>query len=495
MPPIVLKDWKTERKEPGMIQVMQEMCLNSFKMFCLAVFEFHYKKKFIWAEPHDKMNEALMRAWAGLDRNLIINVAPRYGKTSMLCLFAAWTYAHNARCEYLHLSYSDDLAVRNSDKIRTIIKSEFFRDLFGVEIDAENDRKGEWRTTAGGLFKATATGGQVTGFGAGATTEFDDHGRFVFSGALLIDDPLKPSDAHTTRREQVNTHWYETIKSRRNSPDTTPTICIMQRIHAQDFTTCLMDDASENFSLLKLTTLRDDGSALWPQKHSPSVLAQMREANIYVFSAQYQQEPAPAGGSVFQETWWGWYTEMPVFDKVIITADTAQKTKEHNDYSVLQAWGFWGAHNRVYLIDQVRGKWEAPDLKRVAVAFISSVRSRYILNGVYVEDKASGTGLIQELARETTTAIIPLQRNRDKVSRSFDAAPHVQARQCFLPEGKSFSDEFVTELSAFSGEMKHAHDDICDCFFDAVEILLGVVEPSMWDVVGDINVFSRRGQM
>ncbi len=478
-----LKDWKVESTDPAMVVALQDICLASFKHFCLAVFEFVYRKQFIWEEPHDRMGEALMGVWTGTNRNLIINIAPRYGKTQIIVLFVAWTYAHNACCEYLHLSYSDELAVSNSDKIRTIVKSKFFHDLFKVKVDPENDRKGEWRTTEGGLFKATATGGQVTGFGAGATAEFDEEGNFLYCGCLLIDDPLKPSDAHTTRRSQVNAHWDETIKSRRNSPETTPTICIMQRIHEGDFTAKLLADAGEHFHHLKLKTLKDNGEALWPRKHTPAVLKRMREANEYVFSAQYQQEPSPAGGSVFKSEWWGWYVDPPEFSRVIIVGDTAMKTAEHNDYSVFQAWGFWKEQGRIYLIDQVRGKWEAPELKQAAVQFINSVRSKYRIEAMHIEDKASGTGLIQSLPSETTVAILPIQRNRDKATRSADAAPHVQARQVFLPEGREFSTAFIAEASSFTRLMTHLHDDQIDPFMDAVEILLDRNEVTMWDVL------------
>lgn len=478
-----LKDWKEESKDPAMVAAMQDICLSSFKHFCLAVFEFVYRKTFIWSEHHDIIATHLMEVWTGQTRNLVINVAPRYSKSEMLTLFAAWTYAHNPRCEFLHLSYSDGLAETNSDKVRTIIKSKFYFDLFKVEIDKEYDSKGVWHTTEGGIFRATATGGQVTGFGAGSTVEFDEEGKYTFSGMVWIDDPLKPSDAHTTRRVQVNTHWDETIKSRRNSPDSTPTVCIMQRLHEDDFTTTLLKDTGERFKHLKLKTLKDDGTALWPRKHTVSVLEKMRETNEYVFSSQYQQEPSPAGGSVFKEEWWGWYTEIPEFDRVIITGDTAMKTAEHNDYSVFQAWGFWKQQGRIYLIDQIRGKWEAPELKRAASAFINSVRAKYRIEAVHIEDKASGTGLIQSLPGETTVAIIPIQRNKDKATRSADAAPHVQARQVFLPEGRSFSDDFVSEASSFTRLMTHLHDDQLDPMFDAVEILLERQEASMWDVL------------
>ena len=467
-------DWSRDRKRAGYIEAMREICLNDFKSFCIFVFRYVYKKEFLWSWHHDVMKEALMRVFLGLDKNLIINLPPRYGKTEIMCLFAAWTYAHNHSCEYLHLSYSEDLSVRNSEKIRQIIKSKFFSDLYGIEFDRLNDGKAEWHTLDGGIFKAAATGGQVTGFGAGSTGELGPDGVFRYSGCIFIDDPLKPSDAHTMRREQINHHWDETIKSRRNNPTTTPVMCIMQRIHEGDFTSHLIADEYENFKVLKMQALdyTRENVALWPAKHDAKALEALRDTNAYSFSSQYQQNPTPIGGSVFKSKWWRYYIELPEsFDEVIITADTAQKTKTHNDWSVFQLWGLY--KNNIYLIDQVRGKWEAPDLIRVAGAFINKCKKQYVkLKIIYIEDKASGTGLIQALATETSCVIKPVNRALDKVTRAFDVCTYVEGGKVHLPEGASFVEGFVDECSSFSPTMSHLHDDQVDPMIDAIDILL-----------------------
>jgi predicted phage terminase large subunit-like protein len=454
-----------------MVAEMRDICLGSFKAFCILAFQHTYQKRFIWADHHNEILKALMRVWAGLDQNLIINIPPRYSKTEMMCLFAAWAYAHNPRCEFLHLSYSAKLATKNSDKVRTLMRSRWYQDCFGVELNSDIDSKGEWATKEGGIFKADSSGGQVTGFGAGATDEFDEDGNFVFSGCLLIDDPLKPSDAHTVEREKVNENWEETLKSRRNSPATTPTICIMQRLHEGDFTAELLADVAQGFKQLVMKALRDDGTALWPLKHSADALAQMRDKNIYVFSGQYQQQPTPKGGTIFRAEWWQMCYELPEFESVIITADTALKAKEHNDYSVFQTWG--KAKGKAYFIEQIRGKWESPDLLRVATAYIARTKERYSqLHTVNIEDKASGTGLIQSLARNGLCTVNAIQRNVDKVTRAYDAAPHVQSGEVVLLEGAPHNGIFIAECTSFNAELTHLHDDQVDPMMDAIDILL-----------------------
>jgi predicted phage terminase large subunit-like protein len=463
--------WKDRRREGAYVQMLSETCLRSFKTFCLAAFKYVYRKEFIWAEHHDLIARELMRVWLGKQQNLIINLPPRYSKTELMCLFSAWCYAHNPACEFLHLSYSVKLATKNSNKVRNLIKSEWYQDCFHVCVSPDIDSGGEWAIKGGGSFKADSAGGQVCGFGAGSTCEFDDKGRYIFSGCLLIDDPLKPADAHTIERDKVNKNWSETIKSRRNSPLSTPTIAIMQRIHEGDFTAALIDDTAERFKVLALKALRDDETALWPAKHTVEMLEEMRDSNLYVFSGQYQQEPTPSGGGIFKEGWWSYCIELPDFDEVIITGDTAQKVKEHNDFSVFQAWG--RAKDKVYLIDQVRGKWEAPELQRIAVSFIRRMKAQYSVRAIYVEDKASGTGLIQSLKQMALITVKAVPRNIDKVTRAYDAAPYVQSGRVVLLEGAPYVGPFLQEATSFSHDNRHLHDDQLDPCFDGISILIG----------------------
>src|SRR5690606_40488388 len=88
-----------------------------------------------------------------------------------------------------------------------------------------------------------------------------------------------------------------------------------------------------------------------------------------------------------------------------------QKTKEHNDYSVFQCWGL-GVDGNIYLIDQIRGKWEAWELEMKAAAFYAKHKPfdpkhpcpiRYIA----IEDKASGTGLIQNIKKKSGAPVKP----------------------------------------------------------------------------------------
>ena len=461
---------------------------QNFRLFVKSFFWFHERTDFILSRHHETIIDALIDVYEGKTTKLLINVPPRYSKTELVIkLFPAWAYTRNNTCKFIHLSYSASLAMDNSSKVKEIMKVDEYRTLFPeVVIKRDRDAKGEWETEGGGKFYATSSGGAVTGFGAGAIEEVftaDDQksglgveGEFKFCGAILIDDPLKPDDAHSdVIRRFINGRWGGTIKSRRNNPTTTPVIVIMQRLHEDDFTAHLLNEEPGEWTHICMPALVDDDEgearALWPHMHDVAALRKMKDTDIYTFSGQYQQEPTPKGGSIFKTEWWQYCFEFPEFERVEIFADTAMKTKEANDYSVFQAWGV--AKGKIYLIDQIRGKWESPELKRVATSFIKRIKAAHRkLYRVNIEDKASGTGLIQSLKREAHCTINAVQRNVDKVTRAYDAAPHVQSGNVVLLVGAPHNGVFVSECTSLTATMSHQHDDQVDPMMDATKVML-----------------------
>jgi len=236
---------------------------------------------------------------------LIINVPPGYSKTEQASInYMARGLAVNHQARFLHLSYSHKLALKNSATARQIVKSKSFQRMWHIDIEADADSKEIWHTTAGGGVTATSAGGQVTGFRAGHM----DHDKFT--GALIIDDPVKPDDAHSeTIRGGVNDNFNETIASRL-AVETVPIIVIMQRIHWDDLAGYLLRGGSgEKWHHLNLPVIIDNSDEypkdythgipidhglpdgwLWPFKHNESHEAALR-AHRRRFAAQYMQRP------------------------------------------------------------------------------------------------------------------------------------------------------------------------------------------------------------
>lgn len=308
------------------LAVAKTKCLKSLLFHTRYFFKHQYNRKFIIGEHHEIICAAMERILSGELKRLIINIAPRYGKTELAVkAFISHGLALNPSAKFIHLSYADDLALDNSETVKDLIQTEEYQRLFPeVKIKKDAKAKNKWYTTANGGVLARAAGGQVTGFGAGQVDdekEFDEwlsgteqkgltqlERKFNFGGAIIIDDPVKPEDAdQDTMREKVNQRFDSTIRNRVNSRNT-PIIVIMQRLHPNDLAGYLQREGEQDdWELISLPCIKEDGSALWPFKHTLEELNKMKHSNEIVFERQFMQNPKPKAGLLFPTDELNWY--------------------------------------------------------------------------------------------------------------------------------------------------------------------------------------------
>ena len=292
--------------------VIKATVIESLEIFTRYFFKKKNRKKFVVGEHHRIIFDALERVKNGECRRLIINIAPRYGKTEIAVKnFIGYSLALNPRAKFIHLSYADALALDNSEEIKDMINSEEFQELFpNIEIKKDSKAKNKWYTTEGGGVLARSAGGQVTGFGAGETDD-EEFESDLFGGAIIIDDPIKPDDALSdTIRDRVNERFDSTIRSRVNSRKT-PIIVIMQRIHEQDLTGYLMENEPEEWEVISLPVIKEDGAALWEYKHTKEELEKLKKANEFVYETQYMQNPKPKVGYLFPKNELKTFKQLP----------------------------------------------------------------------------------------------------------------------------------------------------------------------------------------
>ena len=347
------------------LAVAKVKCNKSLLFHTRYFFVHQYSRKFVVNSHHEIITSALDLVLSGKIVKIILNVAPRYSKTEIAVKnLISSGLAINPAAKFIHLSYSDDLALDNSEGVKDIVNSEAYKQLYPeVEIKQGSDSKKKWYTTAGGGVYATSTAGQVTGFGAGKVDEevrplhpsefegidddlFAEYDADLFAGALVIDDAIKPEDAYSdVKRNRINQRWESTIKNRVNSRRT-PQIVMGQRTHPEDISGYLMQTNGFTYDLqealadptiwyvISLPALIDLGlpteRALWPFKHTLPELHKMREADSQVFDTQYQQNPQPLEGLMYDE--FRTYHSIPLVEGVKIVrksyTDTADKGKD-----------------------------------------------------------------------------------------------------------------------------------------------------------------------
>jgi predicted phage terminase large subunit-like protein len=265
-------------------------------LFFFSRWMFQQRKRFNWqrAPHHRAICNALMRVYSGDCQRLIINIPPRYSKTELAVVnFISWALGKNPDSEFIHVSYSGELAANNSGNVLSVMQHEAYREIFPT-VRLANDAKHHWRTTDGGVLYTAGVGGTLTGFGAGKDRE-------GFGGTIIVDDPHKADEARSDVMRKNVLDWFQnTLETRRNSRKT-PIVLIMQRLHEEDLAGWLLDGGNgETWEHLCLPAIQADGQALWPEKHTIEDLRRMETAAPYTFAGQYQQRPAPAEGGIFK---------------------------------------------------------------------------------------------------------------------------------------------------------------------------------------------------
>lgn len=470
-------------------KVLRYQLENDFLRFCRYFFKNVTGDRMIVSPHHKLLAKTLTRVFNGEIKRLVINMPPGYTKTELAVVhFVAWCLAKNSRSRFIHATYSNTLALENSTKIRDIITSNEYQELWPIGLRTDTKAKGAWKNTKGGGMQARAAGGPITGFRAGQPEQ-------GFSGAFIIDDPLKPDDANSeVTIKRINERFNKVFRSRLMQESETPMIVIMQRISTKDPSAYLLNGGMNcKWHHLNLPALINSNKKrktythaieiehdladgpLWDYKYTEKQLRSLKKADVYTYASQYDQDPAPLGGGVFKEEWIQYYTLGSIIPEwMFITGDTAQKTKQSNDYSVLQLWGV--LKGSIYLLDQLRGKWEAPDLTSNFNAFWSKHYNPSSTVGklrfAAIEDKASGTGLIQYIKKQSSPSIPikAIQRNIDKLTRAMDGVPYIASGKVFIPESSKFTLDFKTELLEFSADMTHSNDDQIDTLLDAIDI-------------------------
>lgn len=526
-----------QQKRAAKIQlhVARRRCEKNHLDFTRYFFHQRFAMKFRVNWHHILVANELEKVITGETENLVINVPPGSSKTELAVIaFMARGLALNPRARFLHLSGSDQLALLNSETARDIVTSDHYQAFWPLKIADDADSKKRWNIElngqkAGGVY-ATSLGGQITGFRAGHMAE-------GFQGAVIIDDPNKPEDAfNKAALNKANRKLVSTVKSRRANPKT-PIIVIMQRVGENDVTEFIAKgNLDGNWKFVKIPALiteayvkeiapelvpmldmsekdKDGRFSYWPYKEPLEDLVKMESGqgadsdgariSRFVYASQYDQTPKSLGGNLINGKYFFRYTVLPKIKYRKFYADTAQKTKTHNDWSVIIEAGF-GEDGRAYLLDMIRGKWESPELRRRVKAFWAKAQARDtekfgVLREMQVEDKVSGTDLIQTLKLPPPEgANIPveeIQRGTDKVTRLMDALPYIETGLVGIPEDAPFTNDFVEEAEAFSADMTHKFDDQVDVLIDMVmDLLSSGNKIKTWEALGKQSYEAANGE-
>lgn len=416
--------------------------------------------EFINGRHHKIMAEKFDRVARGELKRLIVNMPPRHTKSEFASfLFPAWLMGRNPKLKIMQTTHTAELAFRFGRKVRNLMNSEEYKNVFeGVELRADSQAAGRWETSKGGEYFAAGVGGAVTGRGA---------------DLLIIDDPHSEQDALSPTALEHAYEWYTSGPRQRLQPGGTIVI-VMTRWAENDLTGKLLrqqakDVLADEWEIVEFPALMPESDEpLWPEFwNKKDLLAVKGSLTVGKWEAQWQQNPTSDISAILKREWWQiWPNEKPPqLSYVLQSYDTAFSKQSSADYSAITTWGVFypeeGGPPNIILLEAKRGRWDFPELRRVALDEYKYWEPECVL----IEAKASGMPLTQELRQMG----IPVSnyspsRGNDKFTRVNSIAPIFESGLVWCPETR-WAEEVVEECAAFpAGE----HDDYVDTVTQAL---------------------------
>ena len=420
--------------------------------------------KFVWpgfiAGRHHKIVAEKLEAVAnGTLKRLIINMPPRHTKSEFASfLFPSWFIGRVPTKKIMQATHTADLSIRFGRKVRNLMDGEDYHKVFpNVKLRADSKAAYRWETDDGGEYYAAGVGGSIAGRGA---------------DLFIVDDPHSEQDALSPTALDNAWEWYMSGPRQRLQPGGAIVI-VMTRWGDADLTARLLkqqatDPKADQWDVVEFPAIFDSGEPLWPEYWKLEELEKIKASiSLPKWMAQYMQRPTSDASSLIKRDWWKVWDkkDIPRLQYVIQSYDTAFLKTRTADFSAIQTWGvFYPTEDsppNAILLDAKKGRWEFPDLKRVALEEYKYWEPETVL----IEAKASGTPLTQELRHMGIPVVnFTPSRGNDKHSRVNSISPLFESGLIWRPDA-SWAEEVVEELASFPfGE----HDDHVDCASQAL---------------------------
>src|SRR5260370_7092522 len=410
----------------------------------------------------DAMAWHLEQCAIGAIKRLVITLPPRYGKSICASVaFPAWVLGRDPSKRLICDSYSENLAGKLAGDWRNVMESDWYRSAFpGTRISRDKNAELNYVPTRQGYRYSTSVGGDLEGRGG---------------NLIVVDDPINSEGGMSEATRSTVNNWFDsTLYTRLDSKRDDVIILIMQRLHMDDLAGYVMQ--RDHWTHLNLPAIAETeqriqiGNDEFHTRKAGDILHQERESQkdleeakatvgSFNFRPQYQQCPEPPEGEIIKWGWFQFFDACPARvtnDRIIQTWDTTSKTKELSGYSLCTSWLV--QENRYYLFDVLREKLDYPSLKRRV--FEHSIR--HDANSVLIEDKCSGTSLIQDIKQENTFGIpdpIGILPEGDKITRMSAQSAKIEAGQVYLPKQAPWLGDLQAELLQFP---RGRHDDQVD---------------------------------
>jgi predicted phage terminase large subunit-like protein len=401
----------------------------------------------------------------GKDR-ICVNMPPRHGKSQLVSIyFPAWFLGRNPTMKVLMVSHTTDLAVDFGRKVRNLISTPEYKEIFpDTQLAIDSKSAGRWNTSVGGEYFACGVGSALAGRGA---------------HLLLVDDPHNEQDIINGNLDVFDKayEWFTFGARTRLMPG--GRIAIVQtRWHLDDLTGRMTRDMAQNeladkYEVVEfpavleiedpLDTTNIIEKPLWPEFFDLDALYRTKASMpVFQWNAQFQQKPTAEEAALVKREWWKeWpHEDPPKCDYIIMTLDAAAEKNNRADYTALTTWGvFFHEEDNCYgiiLLNSIKKRLEFPELKELAWAEYEEWQP----DAFIVEKKSSGTPLYQEMRRSglMVQEYTPHRGSGDKTARLNSVADIVRSGLVWVPQTR-WAEELVEEVAGFPFM---SNDDLVD---------------------------------
>ena len=468
-----------QRRDDIERQIRQRQCLISLERFTITFWDVIIENELVWSEHMSIMCNEIERVYKLVferrhkEHDLIINIPPGTSKTTICSIMATcWAFANMPSIRILITSFSDDAVISIADKVKLILNSEKYKNLFGwVEIRKDVNNKHNLKTTKNGEFYASSVNGTIT------SKHFD---------ILGVDDPINPKDIDSRSAiTNITTKFFaRTLPTRKVDKAVTPLILIMQRLGIQDPTAYLIEKRGEDIRHIVLPATNDyqvkpaeyiniyEDGLLDPIRLSPKILGDAkRDLGLTEYAGQFGQSPVPFGGNIIKTEWLTIIEKTDYFLKKSLVfnyfLDTAYTADTKNDPTGmltatiidgdLIVYDYWAKYLELYeCVNTIENTYNEK----------GDIRSKVI-----IENKASGISINTELKRKfknkMNVFLYNVKGKKEDRLRSFEA--YFQAGKVKLVRG-DWNEAFINELTSFPSPQMH--DESVDCITMALNYYL-----------------------